>query len=153
MEEEILIEDTLGKIRIVRLNKPQRKNAISVELFERLTQILHESKKDSQVQQLVLTGTGDFFTSGFDIAASTSILRDATSFEHFFRVLAAFVQALVDFDKVLVAAVNGSAVGIGVTMLPLCDLTYSVEGTTFKTPFAKLGMVPEACASLTLPRY
>lgn len=62
------------------------------------------------------------------------------------------MDAIIDFPKLFVVGVNGSAVGIGVTMLPLADFVYCVPNSTFVTPFTKLALIPEACSSYTFPK-
>ena len=95
----------------------------------------------------VITGAGDIFSAGQDLKALANVKNDpdaAKGFDPFARVLAAF-------DKPLIAAVNGPAVGVGVTMLPHCDLVMVSDAARFKLPFVALGFVPEAASSLLLP--
>ena len=68
------------------------------------------------------------------------------------EMFGAFVRAFIDFPKVLVALINGPAVGIMVTVLGLVDLAYAVDTAHFTTPFAKLGQAPEGCSTFTFPK-
>ena len=98
---------------------------------------------------MLLDGEGGDFCAGNDIAEFVLLARHAASFEQ--SDVWRFLQALVAFDKPLVAAVRGRAVGIGSTLLLHCDLVYMADNASFSTPFVDLALVPEAAASLLLP--
>jgi peroxisomal 3,2-trans-enoyl-CoA isomerase len=105
---------------------------------------------------VLLTASGPLFTSGNDMGnfAGASLppggIKEAA--EQARVLLESFVGAFLDCPVPVVAAVNGPAVGIGVTLLPLCDIVYASHKATFHTPFAALGLAPEACSSVTFPR-
>jgi enoyl-CoA hydratase/carnithine racemase len=143
---EILTEREDGVLR-VRIHHPDKKNALTLAMYAALTAALDEAHRDAAIRVVVLTGSGDNFTSGNDIAdflAAPPTGEDSPVFQ--------FLAALRQFEKPLVAAVNGLAVGIGVTMLLHCDLIYVRAGATLLMPFVNLGLCPEAASSLLLPR-
>jgi enoyl-CoA hydratase/carnithine racemase len=140
------IEDD-GGVRLLTLDRPEAKNAFNGELYRALRQALDETAADDSVTVCVITGAGDIFSAGQDLKALQNLRDDpeeAKGFDPFTRSLAAF-------DKPLIAAVNGAAVGVGTTMLPHCDLVLVSDTARFKLPFVALGLVPEAGSSLLLP--
>lgn len=143
---EIVTEQQDGVMQI-RIQRPEKKNALTLAMYAGLTAALIEAERDPAVRVAVLTGSGDSFTSGNDIAdflAAPPTGDDSPVFQ--------FLAALRQFGKPLIAAVNGVAVGIGVTMLLHCDLIYVRAGAILQLPFVNLGLCPEAGSSLLLPR-
>lgn len=144
--QEILAEQQDG-ILLVRLHRPGKKNALTLAMYEGLTASLDEAAQNPHIRAVVLTGSGDSFTSGNDIADFLAAPPQGEE-SAVFRFLAALRQ----FEKPLVAAVTGLAVGIGVTALLHCDLVYARAGATLALPFVSLGLCPEGGSSLLLPR-
>lgn len=143
---EILTEREDG-VLLVRIHRPDRKNALTLAMYAALTAALEEGERNPDIGAVVLTGGGDSFTSGNDIAdflEAPPAGQDSPVF--------GFLSALRQFGKPLIAAVNGVAAGIGVTLLLHCDLVYVRSGTTLLLPFVNLGLCPEAGSSLLLPR-
>jgi peroxisomal 3,2-trans-enoyl-CoA isomerase len=126
----------------VTLNRPARKNAFNQQMYNDLSTMLDYVAAAPHISVVLLTGAGDFFSSGADVS-------DAADPRAGF---ARFTAALMAFPKVVVVAVNGPAIGIAVTMLPHCDVVYAAGGATFATPFARIAVVPEFCSSYTFPR-
>jgi enoyl-CoA hydratase/carnithine racemase len=144
--QEILTELCDGTL-LVRIHRPERKNALTLAMYAGLTAALAEATRNPVIRVVVLTGSGDSFTSGNDIA---DFLANPPSDET--SPVFQFLSALRQFAKPLIAAVNGVAVGIGVTLLLHCDLVYIRAGATLQLPFVNLGLCPEAGSSLLLPR-
>lgn len=135
------------RILTVRIQRPAKKNALTVAMYSALAQALEDAAEDQAVRVVLLTGTDDCFTAGNDLGDFlNSPPTDADSPVH------RFLAALRTFPKPLVAAVNGVAIGIGTTLLLHCDLAYAGESARFHLPFVNLGLVPEAASSLLLPR-
>ena len=130
----------------VIFNRPERKNALTPAMYGRLVSLLNEAKADPAVRVVLITGTGDTFTSGNDLADFMNTPPAGTDSPVFQLLI-----TLVDYPKPIVAAVNGTAVGIGVTMLLHCDLAYAADSARFQMPFVNLGLVPEGASSLVLP--
>lgn len=134
-------------IQKVVLNKPAKKNALSPQMYKELTMLLNESAKNNEVLIFALTANGDFFSSGNDITASME--SDPTSAENTIKEL---IDTIIMYPKLLIAIVNGPAIGIATTMLGIFDIVYASDKAYFHTPFSSLGLVAEGCSSYTFPR-
>lgn len=149
-DESILLSADLRGVRTLTLNRPQKKNAFTPALAIALEEALDQARTDDTVRVVVLTGAGEDFCSGADVslflaAAGGSIPEGAEEVGNVHRLLRAF-------PKPLIAQVRGRAVGMGVTMLPHCDLVFVSDDATFHTPFVRLGLLLEFGSSFTLPR-
>ncbi|XP_036374967.1 enoyl-CoA delta isomerase 2-like [Megalops cyprinoides] len=150
---QTLLFTTQDNITTICLNRPHRKNAFTGEMYHEVVKALELASQDDSVIT-VITGSGDYYSSGNDLANLTEpskggIKEKARATNDVFR---GFVRAFIDFPKPLVAVVNGPAVGVSVTLLGLFDLVYASERATFHTPFTQLGLCPEACSSYTFPK-
>ncbi len=146
MPDSIEVNDDAG-IRIIRVNRPEKKNALTQPMYAAMTRALGEAQNDDAIRCVVIAGGPGAFCAGADIAeflesAQTGALRPHT---------VEFLMAIVHNRKPLVAAVRGLAVGIGVTMLFHCDHVVASTDATFTTPFLKLALIPEAASSLLAP--
>src|SRR5512145_3130605 len=155
MRETVLQADD-GFVRLLTLNRPAQKNAFNTVQWRELREALAEAKAAADVRVVVLTGAGGAFSAGQDLsemaAAATSATPSTTGApEAGGHPFGLFLDELVAFDKPLVAAVNGVAVGIGLTILLHCDFVFVAEGARLRAPFVTLGVVPEAAASYLLP--
>ena len=147
MSEHVTV-DRSGGVLAIRLNRPERRNAITVAMYAALADAIESADGDEAVRVIALSGAGEDFTGGNDLADFLQALpREATDIP-VWRLL----RALARNTTPIVAAVHGNAVGIGTTMLFHCDLVLAEEGTRFLMPFVDLGLVPEAASSLLLPR-
>ncbi|KAG6455383.1 enoyl-CoA delta isomerase 2 [Manduca sexta] len=147
MDSGTIIEINQGAVKIIKYNKPARKNAIDADMYIRVKNILNEAAEDDNVSVIVLTGAGDFYSSGNDFSAALE-----KPSENNLRILSDYINAFITFPKILVAVVNGPAIGIAATTLALCDLVFAAENSYIYTPFTKLGIVAEGCSSYTFPR-
>ena len=130
----------------VQLNRPEKRNAITQAMYGALVDAFNQATADDGVRVMLLSGAGGSFTGGNDLNDFlTADLSDDNSAMRFLRLLPTF-------RKVLIAAVHGQTVGIGVTALLHCDLVLAARSTQMSVPFVKLGLVPEAGSSLLLPR-
>jgi enoyl-CoA hydratase/carnithine racemase len=141
------VDDRQGA-RILTLDRPAARNAFDDALYEAMRAALDEAAASSEVKVCLVTGAGSVFSAGQDL---TEIGRRRSRAEVAERGFVPFVAALRAFDKPLIAAVNGAAVGIGVTMLLHCDLVLAAATARFRTPFVALGIAPEAASSVLLP--
>ncbi|XP_039198682.1 enoyl-CoA delta isomerase 2 [Crotalus tigris] len=147
---EVTSKDNITKIV---LNRPKKKNAINVKMYNEIMQALEEAANDDSVLT-VLTGNGDYYCSGNDLNnfAQVSPAGLEESAKNSGAMLKKFVEHFIDFPKPLIAVVNGPAVGISVTLLGLFDIVYASDRATFFTPFSNLGQSPEGCSSYTFPK-
>lgn len=146
MASEILtsVENRILKITF---NRPTKKNAITAAMYGTMADAMAKAQKDDAIRAILFTANGDAFTAGndlIDFRDNPPLTADAP--------VSRFLHELVAAEKPLVAAVNGIAVGVGLTMLLHCDLVYMAEGAQLQAPFVDLALVPEAGSSLLLPQ-
>ena len=137
-----------GALNVIRMNRPDKKNAITRAMYAEIAQALTAGDADAEVRCHVILGVPGAFSSGNDIA---DFMVVATGGEGGMEVYD-FLTALATAQKPIVSGVDGIAVGIGTTINLHCDLTLATPRTEFKTPFVDLGLVPEAGSSLIAPR-
>jgi len=144
---ELVVVARDGPIQVIRLNRPEKKNAITRGMYAELSQALRDGDADQSVRCHVLFGTPGAFSAGNDLV---DFLGVATGGESGPEVLA-FLLSLANAGKPLISGVDGIAVGIGATLNLHCDLTFATPRSVFRTPFVDLGLVPEAGSSLLAP--
>jgi enoyl-CoA hydratase/carnithine racemase len=142
---DVEIEQADGVVTI-RLNRPTKRNAVTSAMYATIADAL-EAANDDGTAVVVFTGAGGAFTAGNDLRdmAENPPLGDNPP-------PVRFLTALNQLRAVVVAAVDGPAVGVGTTVLGHCDLVYATAASTFRLPFVNLGLVPEAASTLLLPR-
>ncbi len=140
------------RVRLLTLDRPEARNALDTEHYAALAEALEGAAADPALAVVVLTGTEGAFCAGQDLGEMGRLAdADVTDERRAGHPFQRFVSVLEAFPKPLVAAVNGVAVGLGVTMLPYCDVVLLAADARLRTPFASLGVVPEAGSSFTLP--
>ena len=143
--DEIITERS-GSIIRVELNRPKRRNAITSGMYVTLADIFNDAAKDEQIRVVLWHGAGESFSAGNDVEdflANPPGPGDSPQ--------ARLMNALIDLDKPLIAAVHGAAIGGGTTMLLHCDFVYAGESAKFQMPFINLAVVPEFGSSYALP--
>ncbi|HKS58319.1 MAG TPA: enoyl-CoA hydratase-related protein [Steroidobacteraceae bacterium] len=143
---KIAIEDGVLRIRFAR---PEKKNALTNAMYVAVGEALTGAESDPAVRVVLLEGEGDAFTAGNDIAEFAAVAAGTRSRSDMQTHV--FLEALARGTKPYVAAVNGLAVGIGVTMLMHCDVSYVAEDARLSMPFVNLALVPEAASTLLIP--
>ena len=141
---DYLLADNREGVLVLTLNRPEKKNAINTAMWVSLREAFRDAAADDSVRCVLLCGAGDHFCSGVDLA---SFSESASGEEHPFESAA---RAVVEFDKPLVAAARGVAVGGGATVLFHADIVYVGESLRLRLPFASLGLVPEWGSSYML---
>jgi len=142
---EIVTEHT-GSILRVQLNRPAKRNAMTSAMYVALAGIFDEAANDETTRVVLWHGAGDSFCAGNDIE---DFLKNPPGSGE--SPQGRLMKALIDFDKPLVAAVHGAAIGGGTTMLTHCDFIYAGESTKFQMPFINLALVPEFGSSCSVP--
>lgn len=146
MTDHILIERR-ADIQIIRMNRPEKKNAITRAMYSAMAAALSEADADPSIRVSVFLGVPGAFSSGNDLADFLAVAQGGESGTEVFD----FLLALARSQKPVLSGVDGIAVGIGTTINLHCDLTFATPRTVFKTPFVDLGLVPEAGSSLLAP--
>jgi enoyl-CoA hydratase/carnithine racemase len=136
-----------GNVLCIQFNRPARKNAMTFNMYATLADLLNDAAKDDAIRVVVLHGAGDSFSAGNDLQdfLHASFPMDGNSPQ------GRCIAALIDFDKPLIAAVHGAAVGSGTTLLTHCDFVYAAENAVFQMPFINLALVPELGTSYSVP--
>ena len=136
-------------VRLLTWNRPEALNALNDELWDATRAALVSAQADPELRCVVITGTGRAFTAGQDLGEMVTPPEHDDDELHGYRGL---IPVLEEFDKPLLAAVNGLGLGIGATLLPYCDIVWIAEGARLQVPFVTLGVTTEAAGSLLLPQ-
>jgi enoyl-CoA hydratase/carnithine racemase len=138
---------TLNGVATIEIARPEKKNAITVDMYAAMAAALHSANTDPGVRAVLITGQPGIFTSGNDLEDFMQRPKQGMDSPVF-----QFMKALSASEKPVVAAVTGAAIGIGTTMLLHCDLVYVSDEARLAMPFTSLGLVPEFASSLILPQ-
>lgn len=145
-----------GPLSVLKFNRPKKFNAINQTMYEEIQHALNVENQNDDCSLVVLTGAGRFYSSGNDLSGFAAALGEgmtpAQLADGAFDIMIPFVDAFIEFEKPLVALVNGPAIGIAVSHLGLCDLVLAADTASFVTPFTQLGQSAEACSSYTFPK-
>jgi enoyl-CoA hydratase/carnithine racemase len=141
-----IVTERSGSILRVQLNRPAKKNAMTSAMYDTIADLLNAAAKDDDIRVVLWHGAGDSFCAGNDL-------------EDFFKnpmgpdasPQSRLIEALINFDRPIVAAVHGFAIGGGTTMLTHCDFVYAGESAKFQMPFINLALVPEFGTSYSIP--
>jgi enoyl-CoA hydratase/carnithine racemase len=147
MSEHVRIERS-GEVLAITLDRPERRNAITVAMYAALAEAFEGAAGDSSLRVITIRGEGQDFAAGNDLADFLAAAPRETADIPVWR----FLRALAACEVPIVAAVHGNCVGIGTTMLLHCDLVVADETARFSLPFVDLALVPEAASTLLLPR-
>lgn len=146
MTDHILIEQR-DRVQIIRMNRPDKKNAITRAMYAAMAGALSAGDADPQIRVHVFLGSPGAFSAGNDLADFMAVAMGGEAGSEVWDFLAALAGA----QKPIISGVDGIAVGIGTTLNLHCDLTFATPSTVFRTPFVDLGLVPEAGSSLLAP--
>lgn len=150
MTEHVLIEKRDGVLTLT-LNRPEKKNALTPEMYAAVGDAIDAAPDDPEVRCILIQANGDMFTAGNDLSDFAKAGSGAAPAGGERRGGSALITALARAKTPIVAAVQGRAVGVGVTMLLHCDLVFIAEDALLTTPFVNLALVPEAASSMLLP--
>lgn len=140
-----IVTGVQDRILTIRLNRPEKKNALTFAMYTAMNEALVNADSDPAVRVVLITGMPGCFTAGNDLAdfAAATTAQPSPALR--------YLETLGAAGKPVVAAVGGVAIGIGTTMLLHCDLVYAAESARFQLPFVNLGLCPEAASSVILP--
>jgi enoyl-CoA hydratase/carnithine racemase len=138
-----------GGIRVVRMNRPDKKNALTAAMYDAMAAAIAGTKTDPDIRCVMIAGLPGAFCAGNDLDEFRKAAEDG---EGLGDSVLRFLHALAWCERPLVAAVDGFAVGVGTTMLLHCDYVVASRMARFTTPFVGLGLVPEAASTLLAPR-
>ncbi|MGB5987827.1 MAG: enoyl-CoA hydratase [Desulfobacterales bacterium] len=144
--QHVVITHEPQGILVIRINRLETKNALTMAMYARMTEALKAADADADVRVAAIYGDPSCFTSGNDLKDFMEHPPQGPQ-SPVFR----FLEAITTFGKPIVAGVGGAAVGIGTTLLLHCDLVYATPATRFQLPFVPLGLCPEAASSYLLP--
>ncbi|NRA42009.1 MAG: enoyl-CoA hydratase [Pseudomonadales bacterium] len=143
----MIITNTHQSILTITMSRADKKNALTAQMYQDIANAIIAANHNPTIKSIIISGSEGVFSAGNDLAdflANPNMDKDSSVYQ--------FLTALIDCQLPLIAAVEGIAVGVGATMLLHCDRVIASEGAVFAMPFANLGLVPEAAASLLLPR-
>jgi enoyl-CoA hydratase/carnithine racemase len=141
-----IITERSGNILRIQLNRPAQKNGMTSAMYITMADLFNNAAKDDQVRVVLWHGAGDSFSAGNDIQ---DFLKNPPGPGESPQV--SLIQALINFDKPIVVAVQGAAIGGGTTMLTHCDFVFAGESAKFQMPFVNLALVPEFGSSYSVP--
>lgn len=139
--------DRTGAVATIGINRPAKRNALTLSMYAALADAIAEADADAAIRVIVLTGSGGSFSAGNDLHDFQS-----TPDNELLDAVLRFQETVLACTTMLIAAVDGPAVGIGATLLLHCDLVYATQDSYVQFPFVRIGLVPEFASSLLLPR-
>ncbi len=159
MSDARIVVETANGIAKVTINRPEKHNAMDVQFFREFGPRVDELSQDSEVRAIILTGAGRSFCSGIDIVSLADVARESasatilgSSLGEPFGPLQSVVTSLRACRKPVIAAVNGFASGMGVSLLCLCDQRVASDQASFAPGFIRMGLAGEFGITFTLPR-
>ena len=155
--DDPLLHRREGRVAVLTINRPAVRNTITYQVLDRLLEAFAETDADDDVRAVVVTGAGEFFSAGTDLSAGAGGYdADSTGFKPLRGgtrdVGGELALRIFASRKPVIAAINGTAVGIGITMVLPMDVRIGAEGSRYALPFTRRGIVPESCATWFLPR-
>ncbi|MHA1805040.1 MAG: enoyl-CoA hydratase [Promethearchaeota archaeon] len=144
---EFIITETLERVLRIEIKRPEKKNALTMEMYAAIAKAINQGEQDPSIRVILVHGQKEFFCVGNDIREFQSVSVPKGT-----NPIADFSAALRTSKKPLVAAVNGYAVGVGMTMLLHFDLVYAGSNAKFRAPFVDLALCPDAGSTYILPR-
>ena len=143
----------IKRVQTIRLNRPTKKNAFTPDMMEAIAALLDAAHEDPEIGAVVLTGTGDAFCAGADFSTLTPGLRTPLgNKQHLTDRVHRVAYAAERFDKPLIAAVNGVAVGAGMDLALMCDIRLAASSARFSEGYVRVGLVPGDGGCYYLPR-
>ena len=153
MSESELICVVQGHVATITMNRPDRYNALSLQMIERFLELVSACEEDREIRLVILTGAGTAFCAGGDVKEFAEHLGAIS--QHLRRLLASFhaaISRMSRMSKLFIAAVNGVAAGAGMSLAMACDLAVAAESARFTMAYSKIGATPDGSSTYFLPR-
>jgi 2-(1,2-epoxy-1,2-dihydrophenyl)acetyl-CoA isomerase len=148
-DEMVLLEETHESARILKLNRPAKKNALSPDLTSAIVSAMDRASKDNAVSVIGITGTGDTFCAGADLRPAKNRERGADTAETAVQLVTGI---RVRCEKPVIAGINGLAIGAGVSLAMCCDMRMASSNASFHPGYARAGTSPDCGLTWTLPQ-
>ena len=139
-------------VATVMMSRPEKLNGWTMEMMDAFKAAFKNAAANDAVKALIFTGKGDYFSAGVNLGGTIELMHPKKLHEMIVAHNQSLFEAFLDFPKPILVAVNGPAIGASVTSATLCNGIIASERATFSTPFAALGITPEGCSSVHLPR-
>lgn len=153
MNTSELICAVQGHVATITMNRPDRYNALTIRMIEKLSEMVSAFEEDREVRVVILTGAGTAFCAGGDVREFADRLEAIS--QHLRRLLASFhgtISRMNRMSKPVIAAVNGVAAGAGMSLAMACDLAIAAESARFTMAYSKIGATPDGSSTYFLPR-
>lgn len=144
MSDQLILVEEKNAVLEIQINRPDKMNALTDAMYASLNEALDLAKNNDSVKVVLLRSSGPHFSAGNDLA---DFLETEFNLE---SNVVQFLLKLAQMEKPIIAAVNGAAVGIGLTMLLHCDMVFASDDIKMSVPFIKLGLTPEGGSSQLL---
>lgn len=152
MQYQYLKYEVKDKIATITLNRPEKMNALNADMYPEIIEALDQADQDDKIRVVVFTGEGKCFCAGQDLGSNDKFGRQKNTVEEYRDKGGLISLRIYDLKKPCIAAINGSAIGIGITMTLPMDIRIASNGAKIGFPFVRLGIINEACSSYFLPR-
>jgi enoyl-CoA hydratase len=143
--------DRRGRVLTITMNRPEVKNAANARMHHELSTVFREVARDPDADVIVLTGAGDAFSAGGDIAAMKEKIADRSKWVDTVNEAREIFYGMLELEKPLIARVNGPAVGLGATLAVYCDIVIASDNAVFGDPHVKVGLVAGDGGALMWP--
>lgn len=148
-DDQVLLEETYDGVRVLKLNRPAKKNALSTDLTTAIVNAIDSAMTDSAVRVIGITSVGDTFCAGADLSPAKNRERGADTVE---TVVQLITGIRVRCEKPVIAGVNGLAIGAGVSLAMCCDMRMASSNASFHPGYARAGTSPDCGLTWTLPQ-
>jgi len=152
MSEPALLKEQQDHVLILRLNRPEKKNALSGELTSLIVEAVEQATKDDSVRVIGITGNGDTFCAGADLSRPKNSRQSDSAANTVERVVRLVTGIRIDCEKPVVCGVNGLAIGAGLSLAMCCDMRIASDKATFHPGYARVGTSPDCGLTWTLPQ-
>ena len=151
-KRELIVHSLSNNVLTLRMNMPKRLNGWTAPMMDALKSALDHAARSAEVKALILTGADPYYCAGVNLGGTLKLAHPKTLHRLIIEHNQALFDTFIDFQKPILVAVNGPAIGAAVTSATLCDGIIASENATFSTPFAALGICPEGCSSVHFER-